>query len=133
MPAARPLIHAQVVDVERFDVRHVVVVHELLVDAERIAHNRAAALRNEHGRFVIRQNRLQLRVGVLLRARLEQIRTCLVMHLMHLKQQPVQRRNIGIHRPANHQFFHIILPLQLLIPQTDSGFATRPAAHPSAA
>ena len=99
--AAAGLVHAEVVDVQTFDVGEDVVVEVLLEDAEGVAQD-AAVVVDEDGAAVVVDEGAQLLVGVFGGAgRFEEVRPPLVMDGVHLNQQPVNVRHIGLHGPAN--------------------------------
>lgn len=58
MQPAGGLVHAEIVDIERFDVRHAVIVEKLFVDAEGIAQHLAIMLRHKDRRMIVGQNGL---------------------------------------------------------------------------
>ena len=58
MQPAGGLVHAEIIDIERFDVRHAVIVEKLFVDAEGIAQHPAFMLRHKDRRMIVGQKDL---------------------------------------------------------------------------
>src|SRR5699024_1816083 len=98
MLPADGLVHTQIIDIQRPDIRQDVVVKVLLKDAERIPEHPFLFIHRHKDRPGIVMDQFpQLFVRVFFLSRPEQIRTALMMHHIYLDQQTVD-------------IFHIALP-----------------------
>ena len=94
VPAAALLADADVVDVEGLDVLPVVLCRVVLKDAERVSQDLGALDGHKDRGLAVGKDAQQLIVGVLARARAEEVRTTRRMHLQHLAQQLVDSGNV---------------------------------------
>ena len=98
MLPADGLVHTQIIDIQRPDIRQDVVVKVLLKDAERIPEHPFLIIHRHKDRpGIVMDQFSQLFVRVFFLSRPEQIRTALMMHHIYLDQQTVD-------------IFHILFP-----------------------
>ena len=90
MLSAQILIHTQIVDIDRFNIRHDVVILILLKDTESVSEHLILFIhRHENRPQIVMNQLLQLFVRIFLLIVPEQIRPPVMMHLFHLHQKLV--------------------------------------------
>ena len=93
--SAHTFVNAEIVDVERFYVGHIVFAEGPKMDAERVADDRAAAFGDENGRLTVRDDLKKFFVGVLFLVRLEKVGANVAVDIVDLIKQSVDRFDVA--------------------------------------
>ena len=105
------LIHAQIVNIQGFDICHNVVILILLEYTESISlHTVIIVYRRQYGTVAVLKKVFQFFVCIFAFPRFEQVRSAFVMDHGHLSQQTVDPFYVFF---LSHSYFHGLLPLFL--------------------